>query len=67
MGKTVAVVVGDGQNKSANAHVNIIQKDRHTCTPGTEMNQEATDPGFVEISDLDDEEGSGSGPRCLKN
>ena len=36
------------------------------CTPDTEMDQEATDPEFVEISDLDDEEGSGSGPRCLK-
>jgi hypothetical protein len=30
------------------------------------MDQEATNPEFAEIGDLDDEEGSGSGPRCLK-
>jgi hypothetical protein len=42
-----------------------MEEDRHTHTPGTEMDQEATNPEFVEISDLDDEEGSGSDPRCL--
>ena len=36
-----------------------MQKDRHTHTPGTEMDQEATNPEFVEMSDLDEEEGNG--------
>jgi hypothetical protein len=43
-----------------------MQEDRHTYTPGTEMDQEATDPEFVEIRELDEEEGKGAGPWCLK-
>ena len=54
---TVVVVVGGGQNKST--------KDRYTHTPGTEMDQEATNPEFVEMSDFDEEEGKGAGPWCL--
>jgi hypothetical protein len=65
MGKTVVVVVGGGQNKSTNAQMDV-GRQAHTHTPGTEMDQEATNPEFVKISDLDDEEGSWSGPRCLK-
>jgi hypothetical protein len=53
VGKTVVVVAGGGQNKSTNAHVNV-GRQAHTHTPCTK------------ISDLDDKEGSGSGPRCLK-
>jgi hypothetical protein len=33
-----------------------MQKGRHTHTPGAEMDQEATDPEFVEMSDFDEEE-----------
>jgi hypothetical protein len=34
------------------------ERQAHTHTPGTEMDQEVTDPEFVEISDFD-EEGEG--------
>ena len=65
MGKTVVVVVGGGQNKSTNTHVNA-GRQVHTHTPGTEMDQEATNPEFVEMGDFDEEEGKGAGPWCLK-
>ena len=48
-----------------------MQGDRHTHTPGTEMDQEAeaTNPEFVEMSDFDyfdEEEGKVAGPWCLE-
>jgi hypothetical protein len=61
LGKTVVVVVG-GQNKSTNARVNA-ERQAHTHT---HRDQEATNPEFVEISDLDEEEGKGAVPWCLK-
>ena len=35
-------------------------------TPGAEMDQEATNLEFVEMSDFDEEEGKGAGPWCLE-
>ena len=43
-----------------------MQKGRYTHTPGTEMDQEAANPEFVEISDFDEEEGKGTVPWRLK-
>jgi hypothetical protein len=37
----------------------------HTHTPGTGMDQEATNPEIVEISDFDDQGGNGAGPRSV--
>jgi hypothetical protein len=65
MGKKVVGVGGGGQNKSTNTHMNT-KRQAHTHTPGTEIDQEVTNPGFVEISDFDEEEGKGAGPWCLK-
>ena len=67
MGKTVVVVGGGGQNKSTNAHVNTgRQAHTHTGHLNGPVDQEATNPEFVEMSDFDEEEGKGAGPWCLK-
>ena len=63
--KQMVMVVRGGQNKSTNAHANA-ERQAHTHTPGTEMDQEATNPEFVEMSDFDEEEGKGAGPWCLR-
>jgi hypothetical protein len=52
--KKVVVVVRGGQNKSTDTHMHT-ERQAHTHTPGTEMDQEATNPEFVEMSDFDEE------------
>ena len=51
---------GGERTKQASQRVRACRKTgRHTHTPGTEMDQEAVDPGIAEISDLDDQGGNG--------
>ena len=58
---------GGGMTKQVDQHAREHRETgTHTHTPGTEMDQEATHPEFVEISDLDDKEVNGAGPRYLK-
>ena len=64
----------DGQNSGGGGEGRTKQVDQcahehrktGTHTPGTEMDQEATNPEFVEMSDFDEEEGKGAGPWCLR-